>query len=369
MNPIDIKHLRVLDNSTGLARDLADASPYRSSAMRETLKLAAQAAGNNSIVLITGESGAGKDYLAEFIHNGSGRAHGPYRSVNCGAIPSSLAESELFGHERGAFTGAMERRIGRIEQANGGTLLLNEVGEFSPALQVKLLTFLDTRAFDRVGGRTQISVDVRIMAATNRNLFADVESGRFRKDLFYRLNVLSIMVPPLRDRKEDIPVLAAQLLVQLALELGLSSAPQLDSSALDIAFSYDWPGNVRELRNVLERCVMILTEPRIDAALFEREIWAGKKGADLKPSIVQELLTRARGKRIRERDLSVQDKRRIKEECLDCGMTQEEVAEALRVSQSSISRWTRHVESASPTNKGPGRIVPGRPSPPIRLER
>ena len=176
-------------------------------------------------VLLLGESGTGKDYLARFIHNHSSRAEGPFFAINCAAVSPELAESELFGHESGAFTGARGRKRGLLELAQQGTLLLNEIGELLPALQAKLLTFLDTRSFTRVGGEVNVSVDARLIAATNRDLEKEVSEGRFRNDLFYRLNVLSIRVPALRERIEDIPILAREIIALLVAEMDLSYTP------------------------------------------------------------------------------------------------------------------------------------------------
>ena len=180
----------------------------RSKVMQETLQLALKAATSGGLVLLQGESGSGKDYMARFIHDHSDRSGGPYFSINCAAIPHELAESELFGHERGAFTGAHARKRGLLELAEGGTLLLNEIGELALLLQAKLLTFLDTKRFTRVGGEQEISVNARLIFASNRDLEKEVEEGRFRQDLFYRINVMTITAPPLRDRIEDIPILA-----------------------------------------------------------------------------------------------------------------------------------------------------------------
>ncbi len=243
---------------TGLIRRPA-AESYPSQAMKETLKEARLAASTDSIVLLQGESGSGKDYLARWIHDTSRRAPGPYFALNCAAISSELAESELFGHERGAFTGAQSRKRGLLELAEGGTLLLNEIGELNLPLQSKLLTFLDTRSFLRVGGTKSISVNARVIAASNRSLDKEVTDGRFLSPLLYRLNVLVITVPPLRDRIEDIPVLLEEIIARLAMELQLTSLPPIDPASITALSGYDWPGNVRELRNVIERS-LILTE-------------------------------------------------------------------------------------------------------------
>jgi PAS domain S-box-containing protein len=229
---------------------------YPSKAMRSTLKSAILAGKGATTVLLTGESGSGKDYLARYIHDHSDSATGPYFSVNCAAISEGLAESELFGHERGSFTGAVGRKRGLLELAEGGTLLLNEIGELSLPLQSKLLTFLDTRKFTRVGGEKEISVSARLIAATNRGLEKEVEEGRFRKDLFYRLNVFSIAAPPLRERREDIPILVQEILSKLRSEMETDGAPTIDASLMMAFKKYDWPGNVRELHNVLERALI-----------------------------------------------------------------------------------------------------------------
>jgi PAS domain S-box-containing protein len=232
-------------------------SGYRSRTMQSTLKQAKLAAQTESIVLLQGESGTGKDCLAKYIHDHSDRAKGPFFKLNCAAISSELAESELFGHEKGAFTGAATRKRGLLELAEGGTLLLNEIGELSLPLQAKLLTFLDTKKITRVGGEKEIAVDTRLMAATNKILVHEVEAGRFRKDLFYRLNVMSIVTPPLRDRREDIPVILDQVLAQLQTELGLTGLPKISPANMEKLQRYEWPGNIREFRNVIERAVVL----------------------------------------------------------------------------------------------------------------
>jgi PAS domain S-box-containing protein len=255
----------------GISRDVTDLNmlqdtqklepqKYRSEIMRTVLKQASFAAIGKSVILLLGESGVGKDYLAKYIHERSSYSSGRYFSVNCTAIPSELAESELFGHEAGAFTGAGRQKRGLLELAEGGTLLLNEIGELSPALQAKFLTFLDTRTFTRVGGERKIKVNARILAATNRDLEQEISNGRFRSDLFYRLNVFSLRIPPLRERMEDLPILVTQLLHALARELQMSSTPELTTGEMAKLYNYHWPGNIRELRNVLERALILSGE-------------------------------------------------------------------------------------------------------------
>ncbi|MDQ7783719.1 MAG: sigma 54-interacting transcriptional regulator [Desulfomonilaceae bacterium] len=252
----------------GIARDVTEqkalerrcphsVTKYGSVVMEATLEHLRLAAAGDSIVLLVGESGSGKDYLAQFLHDHSRRSGGPYFAINCAALAASVAESELFGHEAGSFTGSRGRKRGLLEMAEGGTLLLNEIGELSQELQAKLLTFLDTHSFTRVGGERTVKVNTRIVAATNRNLESEMAAGRFREDLYYRLNVMSVRVPPLRERKEDIPFLTRDLVETLSRKLGRAVPPAVDDSALEILSRYDWPGNVRELRNILERSLIL----------------------------------------------------------------------------------------------------------------
>jgi PAS domain S-box-containing protein len=240
------------------------ANEYPSKAMQVALSMAHLTARHDSVVLLLGESGSGKDYVAKYIHDHSHRKNGPYFSLNCATIPPEIAESELFGHERGAFTGAVGRKRGILELAEGGSLLLNEIGELSLPLQAKLLAFLDTKKFTRVGGEKEISVNARLMAATNRDLEKQVGDGRFRKDLFYRLNVIRINIPPLRERLEDIPALVDEITSRLATEMQFTSIPPLDRAALNSLAGYAWPGNVRELRNVLERALILSDRGEVD---------------------------------------------------------------------------------------------------------
>ncbi len=227
-----------------------------SPAMLRVMQLAAQVAPTEATILITGETGTGKEILARAIHSNSQRGKGPFIAVNCGAIPETLIESELFGHERGAFTGADRRKPGQVERARGGTLFLDEVGELIPATQVKLLRMLQERTFERLGGTETIAADVRIIAATNRNLAAEMEKGNFRDDLYYRLNVFHIHIPPLRERKEAIPLLAEGILKRIAEQLGRPEIA-LSKLALQALQDYEWKGNVRELQNALERAAIL----------------------------------------------------------------------------------------------------------------
>ncbi len=251
------------------SRDQVTAEEYLSPAMRVSLARATVAANSDLIVLIEGESGSGKDYLARYIHNNSKRSGGPFYAINCAAITEDLAESELFGHEAGAYTGAIRRKRGLVELAEGGTLLLNEIGDLSLPIQAKLLTFLDTFTFTRVGGEKSVKVNVRIMAATNRDLTQAVSRGEFRRDLFYRLNVYGIRVPPLRDRLADIEVLTRQILGQLVRDLQLPAGLSIRPEDMEKLMRYSWPGNVRELKNVLERSVMLAEGPDLRIDLLE----------------------------------------------------------------------------------------------------
>ena len=209
----------------------------------------------DTTVLITGETGTGKELLARSIHNCSRRASRPFVAVNCGAIPQSLIASELFGHEKGAFTGALQRRLGRFELAHGGTIFLDEIGELPPEMQVMLLRVLQERCFERVGGGENIHVDVRVIAATHRDLPSAIASGKFRSDLFYRLNVFPIEIPALRDRQEDIPILARRFAERCS-QLTGRTLKGIDSKSITLLQEYSWPGNIRELQNVIERSVI-----------------------------------------------------------------------------------------------------------------
>ena len=265
--PVDLDNLEMmLERGMKVLRDRAEKNGAAneggavniigsSSAMTAVLDSIRQVAATKATVLVTGESGTGKELVAQAIHKLSPRANKPFRPVHCAALSENLLESELFGHEKGAFTGANERVAGRFEMADGGTLFLDEIGEISLAVQVKLLRVLETHQFERVGGSETLTVDVRVVAATNRDLRAMVEQGTFREDLFYRLNVVNIRIPPLRERREDIPEILDYYLKKSASDNGKDVA-DISPEALGVLMAYDWPGNVRELRNCVERMVV-----------------------------------------------------------------------------------------------------------------
>jgi len=234
---------------------------YRDDAMAGVVKLAQQIAGSEASVLITGESGTGKEVLARYVHARSLRAKKPFITVNCAAIPENLLESELFGHEKGAFTGALGRRIGKFEEANGGTLLLDEISEMDVRLQAKLLRAIQERLIDRVGGGKPVPVDIRIIATSNRNLTVAVREGKFREDLWFRLNVVNLKIPPLRERPADVAALAERFL-----SARTGAQRPLTAAALARLQSYSWPGNVRELQNVMQRALLLSEgEPAIES--------------------------------------------------------------------------------------------------------
>ena len=261
--PIDLDELLAsVRQATGLAKDtplkfsedkqLPGYVVARSPLMQALFRDASLIATSESRILLTGESGVGKEVLADVIHAWSHRSSGQLVKVNCAAIPETLLESELFGHEKGAFTGAVAQRIGRFEQANGGTIFLDEIGEMSPKLQAKLLQVTQDGRFQRVGSNTEIQTNARILAATNRNLEEEVKTGRFREDLFYRLNVVELNVPPLRERREDILPLASLFITEFT-----HGRARFASSVADCLERYSWPGNVRELRNAMERAALL----------------------------------------------------------------------------------------------------------------
>jgi len=235
--------------------------------MQKIFSMIMDISGTDVPVLITGETGTGKELVAKAIHAKSPRKHGPFIPINCGAFPEHLLETELFGHEKGAFTGAHRAKKGRIEMSHGGTLFLDEVGEIPLKMQVDLLRVLETKTFHRVGGTEEIKVDFRVLAATNRNLLEEINKGNFRQDLYYRLNVISLHIPPLRERPEDIPVLAEHFMRRYSRETN-KNIDTITPEAMEILRNYPWPGNVRELQNAIERAVVISKKRCLDVEEF-----------------------------------------------------------------------------------------------------
>ena len=288
--PVDPHHMEVLLNNLRthltvsrenqlLRRRLIDAGELgklvgQSLAMRRVMAAIDQVAPTSASIVIVGESGTGKELAARTIHSLSPRSSGPYIAINCAALPETLMESELFGHERGAFTGADRRREGCFELATGGTLLLDEIGEMRPELQAKLLRVLEEKKVRRLGGNSETAVDVRVLAATNRNLESQLREGKFREDLYYRLNVFTIQLPTLRERSEDIPMLVEHFLRELAPSAG-KSVVGMEAECLELLRAQRWPGNVRQLRNVIERALIVARGPLISTADLPDEITHG----------------------------------------------------------------------------------------------
>lgn len=264
------EHYQLVQENISLRKRLNEHHSYeniigKSSAMQKVFELIRTVADTTATVLVTGETGTGKELVARAIHANSSRRYSPFIGVSCGALPETLLESELFGYEKGAFTGAERTKKGRFELAHSGTLFLDEIGDISLKTQIKLLRVLQERSFRRLGGTEVVDVDVRLVTATNRDLIKAVEEGIFRSDLYYRLNVVNIHLPPLRERKEDIPLLAERFLEKFNLEFN-KKFDRLEKTALDLMMDYSWPGNVRELENVIERAVVIGQGPDIKAA-------------------------------------------------------------------------------------------------------
>lgn len=283
--PFDIEELRVIikkaleykslnDEINYLRERLEKESTkiiYKSKSMEDVLKLAYRVAPTDATVLVLGESGTGKELVANEIHRLSKRSNGPLIKMNCGAFVENLLESELFGYEKGAFTGAISRKKGKFELAQGGTIFLDEIGEISEAMQVKLLRVLQEKEFERVGGESTIKGDFRVIAATNRDLKEMVDNNEFREDLYYRLNVVPIKISPLRDRKEDIPLLIDYSVEKYSSQMGRNKL-KISPKTLDLMMKYDWPGNIRELQNIIERCVILAIGREITEDLLPSEI-------------------------------------------------------------------------------------------------
>ena len=275
----DLTHVYRVENMVG-----------SSNAMQEVFREIEQVAESQSTVLIRGESGTGKELVANAVHYMSSRASKPLIKVNCNALPEGLLESELFGHEKGAFTGALERKIGRFEWADGGTIFLDEIGDFPPSLQIKLLRVLQTKEFERLGGRQTVKVDVRVIAATHKNLEEAIHQGAFREDLYYRINVFPIYLPPLRDRKDDIMLLADHFLEKFA-KSNNKVITRISTPAIEMLTSYHWPGNVRELENCLERAVLVCDDEVIRAEHLPPSLRMAEERADReRPGSLQEVV-------------------------------------------------------------------------------
>ena len=266
LDPLDLNDCltRIFEDESGAGESRAVSGPPgrydhiigRSPAIRQVFRLVDKVADTDSTVMVYGESGTGKELIARAIHNNSRRCGKPLIPVNCGAIPEELLESELFGHEKGAFTSAIRTRIGRFELSDGGTIFLDEIADMSPKLQVKILRVLQEHKFERIGGAKTIDVDIRVITATNKDLRQAMEAGRFREDLFYRLNVIPITVPPLRERREDIPLLAKHFLQKFRVTRG-AEVSAIDTGVMNKFMDYSWPGNIRELENIIERMVIL----------------------------------------------------------------------------------------------------------------
>lgn len=262
-----VEHQQLITENILLRKRLTEQYEYediigRSEAMQEVFSMIKAVTDTNATVLITGETGTGKELVARAIHSNSSQRYGPFVATSCGALPETLLESELFGYEKGAFTGADRTKKGRFELANGGTLFLDEVGDISMKTQIRLLRVLQEKSFSRLGGTEQIKVDVRLISATNRDLVAAIEEGSFRSDLYYRLNVVSIQLPPLRERIDDVPLLAAHFINKYNVEFN-KKFDRVDRKAMDFMMDYHWPGNVRELENVIERAIVIDQGPQM----------------------------------------------------------------------------------------------------------
>jgi DNA-binding NtrC family response regulator len=258
------------------------------SASHRVFELAGKVAETSTTVLITGESGVGKDQLARLIHELGSRRDAPYLKIDCASLPQELVESELFGHERGAFTGAVERKLGRLEMAGAGTIVLDEVAALSPATQSKLLRVLEERRFERLGGTDTLTISARLIALTNADLMRSVSAGLFREDLYFRLSVLAIRVPPLRERSADILPLAEHLLARLAAVHGRSDA-SLTDGAKNVLKNYDWPGNVRELRNAIERALVFAKDSALDTLEFPENIRGNRSAVTANMRTLEEI--------------------------------------------------------------------------------
>ncbi len=305
--------------------------------MKSTFALMRRFADTDGTVLVYGESGTGKELIVRAIHQAGKRKSGPFVVVNCGAIPSNLIESEFFGHEAGSFTDAKELRLGKFESADGGTLFLDEIGELTLQAQVKLLRVIEEGSFSRVGSNEQIAVDVRVMSATNRNLAKMVEEGKFREDLYWRLNVLSLNICPLRERKEDIPLLVEQFIERYSAPLGIEQ-PSVSEKTIELLMAYEWPGNVRELQNCLYSAITVAEGPTIEPADLPRRIYSDSNASESAGMIsgrisLAEAAAQATTKAEREA---------INKALSETGGNREKAAELLGIGRKTLYRKLRH---------------------------
>ena len=306
----------------------------RDTKMQLVYKLIEDVSPTDATVLIEGESGTGKELVARAIHDSSGRKNKPFVVINCSAYPQTLLESELFGHEKGSFTGALRRKIGRFEQADGGTVFLDEIGEISASAQIKLLRVLQSQKFERLGGEQSIAVDVRVLAATNKNLLQEVQNGRFREDLFYRLNVIPIKLPPVRERRNDIHLLAEHFLRRFADEQG-KNITGFRSEAMRKLIDYHWPGNVRELENCIEHAVVLAKDRLIDAV-------------DM-PSTISETPRFSTGPAKQHKSITRNEEKLVREVLKECDWNKTEAAHRLGISRSTLYEKLKKYNITTPT--------------------
>jgi len=328
---------RLLQTEVNLNHQMVGESPR----IRSVYELIRRVAGTDATVLIEGESGTGKELVARAIHNSSLRAGGPFVAINCAAITESLLESELFGHEKGAFTGATSQKKGKLEVANGGTLFLDEIGEFALALQAKLLRVLQEREFERIGATRPLKVDIRLIAATNRTLLKAVEAGTFRRDLYYRLNVVTVTLPPLRDRVEDIPLLADHFVAKVSRRCRIRPKP-VSPEARACLISYDWPGNVRELEHAIERAMVLGAAESILPEDLPEEIFEANPATAAASSKYQNVIK--------------QQKRQLIEKSLQqCQGNYIEAAKMLGLHPNSLLRLIRNLDLKGSSGEAPRR--------------
>ncbi|PYQ12513.1 MAG: transcriptional regulator [Acidobacteria bacterium] len=305
----------------------------KSPALGRTLDQLQKVSATEATVLLSGESGTGKELFARAVHHLSRRRQGPFFAINCAAIPESLLENELFGHEKGAYTGAGAARRGKMEMADGGTLFLDEIGDLSPSLQGKILRVIEERCFERVGGTETRKVDLRLVAATNRDLQGLVKSGGFRQDLYFRLSVFPVVVPPLKDRREDIPLLAAHFVARFAFEQKRKTPPGLSDEALRLLTEYAWPGNVRELENALERAVILCEGEQILPAHLNL---SGPSSVEAEERLSQLVGLHGTLSEVASRVVALAEREKIRQVLQETGWNKARAAELLQVSYKTL---------------------------------